>query len=143
MKDPGVSVYTALYDLLNGNVTVGAKTLPVYSFVPNDVQDGYVYLSEFSFNEDDTKDRFMSLGNMQIQIALPIEGPKGSRKELQEFSNVVLNLIRPNVNSKLDLAPNFSNPYLYAQSVRDFTNIFDDDRTLRKVIQLVIGIEEL
>jgi len=143
MKDPGVSVYTALFDLLNGNVTVGATTLPVYSFIPDDVQDGYVYLSEFAYTEDDLKDRFMNLGNMQIQIALPISGPKGSRKELQQFADVVLNLIRPNVNSKLDLAPDFSNPYLYAQSVRDFTNIFDDDRTLRKVIQLVIGIEQL
>ena len=143
MKDPGVSVYTALYNLLNGNVTVGAKTLPVYSFIPDDVADGYVYLSEFSYTEDDLKDRFMNLGNMQIQIALPISGPKGSRKELQQFADVVLNLIRPNVNSKLDLSPDFSNPYLYAQSVRDFTNIFDDDRTLRKVIQLVIGIEQL
>ena len=143
MKDPGVSVYTALFDLLNGNVTVGATTLPVYSFIPDNVQNGYVYLSEFAYTEDDLKDRFMNLGNMQIQIALPISGPKGSRKELQQFADVVLNLIRPNVNSKLDLAPDFSNPYLYAQSVRDFTNIFDDDRTLRKVIQLVIGIEQL
>lgn len=143
MKDPGDKVYTAVFTALDGNVTVGATTLPVYSFIPDNVNDGYVYLSEFEARENDAKDRFMWFGNLQIQIALPVVGPSGSRKELQQFSDVVVNLLRPNVNSTLDLTPDFINTYLYTQSIRDFLNLFDDDRTLRKVIQLTLGIEQV
>ena len=138
MKDPAQKVYEAVYTLLNGNIT-----LPVYSVIPDSVSSGYVYLSDFEYSNDDLKDRFMHFGNLQIQIVLPKPGPKGSKTDLNTYAGEVLNAVKPTRLSRLDLAPDFSNVYLYAQNVREFTNIFDDDRTIRRVIQLIIGIEEL
>lgn len=143
MKNPGEAVYTAIYSALNGNVTDGSTILPVYSVVPDAVGSGYVFVSEFDATENDLKDRFMWFGNVQIQIVLPQLGPKESARPLQRFADTLVNALKPNVNSTLDLSPNFSNTYLYPQSIRDFQNLFDDDRTIRKVVQLVLGIEEL
>lgn len=143
MKDPANSVYGAIYTALSGNVTVGATTLPVYNFMPEEVENGYVYIDDFLASNEDLKDRFMHFGNINIQVIIPTSDPAGSRLSLNQFCNVALNLIKPQVNSTLDLTPDFNNTYLYTNNLAEFTDNFDDGRTIRRVIRLTLGIEEL
>lgn len=138
MKDPGQTVYKAVFSALNGSTT-----LPVYSVIPDSVENGYIYLSDFEYSEDDAKDRFMHFGVMQIQIVYPMTGSANDKGPLNTYANEVLNLLRPTINSTLDLTPNFSNTYLYIQNNRELSNLFDDDRTVRRVMQLTLGIEQL
>lgn len=177
MKDPGQTVYKAVFSALNGKIysayvdaflytqkaqsngssgggltcalesfeaLAGAETaLPVYSVMPDGVSGPYVYLSDFEYSEDDAKDRFMYFGTMQIQIVYPMEGPANDKTLLNTYASWVSTLLRPLVNSTLDLTPDFSNTYLYIQNNRELSNLFDDDRTVRRVMQLTLGIEQL
>lgn len=138
MKDPGQAVYKAVYSVLNA-----ASTLPVYSVIPDAVGAGYVYLSDFEYSEDDAKDRFMYFGTMQIQIVYPMDGAANDKGLLNGYATEVTNALRPNIDSVLDLTPDFSNTYLYIQNSRELSNLFDDDRTVRRVMQLTLGIEQL
>lgn len=143
MKDPANAVYTAVTSLLEGNVTVGATTLPVYSIMPDSVGSGYVYIESFTGTNDDLKDAFMQFGNLTIQVVIPIGGASGSKRLLNDFNNKVLELLKPTVSSTLDLSPNFNNTYFYTQNVTEFLNLFDNNREIRRVTQLNLLIEEL
>jgi len=143
MKDPTNKVYEAIFSLLDGNVTVSGTTIPVYSVMPDSVAAGYVHISTFSGNNADIKDRFITDGNITIQVVIPVNGPAGSNKLINEYNSKVLELLKPTVTSSLDLSPLFNNVYFYTQNITDFTTMFDNDRELRKVTQLSLQIEEL
>lgn len=142
MKDPSEKVLQAIYTALNGNVTVSGNTLPVYTVIPDSVENGYIYISDYTLSDDSLKDRFWTIGNVQIQIALNKADTGGSVKVLQQYSTEVLNALTPNVNSVLDLTPNFTNTYLYTQNITTISTLFSNDSTIRKVINLTIGVEE-
>lgn len=179
MKDPANSVFTSLYNTLNGNVKSKSTAdkinelfavngfaslsqtcedtlisqifespetstaLNVYSVMPDNVGAGYVYIDDFQYSEEDLKDRFYHFGNINIQVVVPQSDPNGSLRILNEYCESVLNLIKPNVSSTLDLAPFFNNTYLYSTNIGLLIDNFDDGRTQRRVIRLTLGIEEL
>jgi len=132
-------VYSAIVSL-KGSSESG---LSVYTFMPNAVNEGYIYIDDFQYNNEDLKDRFMHLGNVNLQVIIPTSDPSASRKVLNDYCEIVLNWIMPLVGSKLDLTPDFNNTYLYSTNVSEFTDNFDDGRTIRRVIRLTLGIEEL
>jgi hypothetical protein len=143
MKDPTNEVYEAIFSLLDGNVTISGTTIPVYSVMPDSVATGYVYIGTFTGNNADIKDRFMTDGNVTIQVVIPVGGASGSNKLINQYNSKVLELLKPTVTSTLDLSPLFNNVYFYSQNITDFTTLFDNDREMRKVTQLSLQIEEL
>lgn len=122
---------------------LASTVIPVYSVMPEDVESGYVYIEDFQYSEEDLKDRFYHFGNINLQVIVPQSDPDGSNRILNEFCESVLQTIKPNVNSTLDLTPFFNNTYLYSTNVAQFIDNFDDGRTQRRVIRLTLGIEEL
>lgn len=143
MKDPSNKVAQAVYALLNNNVTVSGITWPVYQVVPDSVDAGYVYIGDFQYSDDSTKDRFLSSCNLQVQVVNYQLDQGGSAKFFKDMVSKVQELIKPSVTSILDLSPTFNNTYLYTQNVIDAGGFFPNGNEQRAVITFNLEIEQL
>lgn len=144
LKDPSKAVLQAAYNVLNNNVTVGDVTYPVYTFVPSEVDGGYIYCQDVEVLEASTKDRFMQSCSLTIQIVMPILGVSGSRATIEDITTKVLELMKTSVTSDIDLGSDFNCVLLYVRSVRNFNDgPLEEGRYLRKIIDIAIEIEQL
>lgn len=144
MKDPTVAIFTAIYQLLNQNIKVSGKDLPVYSVVPDAVENGYIFIDSFNPGDSSTKSAFMVNGTVQIQVVMPVEGSKGSRKEFEQYCNEVLTTLIPTLNSKLNLGNDFENTYLYLQNKVSLSNEpLETGRYFRNIYTLFLEVEQL
>lgn len=142
-KDPSKRIIKAIFDLLDGNVTVGATTYPVYSFVPDDVGGGYIYIQDVQLLEASVKDRFMQSAAVTVQVVFPILGTSGSRVTIEDVSYRILSLVKTTVPNTLELGGNFNCVYLYTRSIRNFNEgPLEQGRYLRKVIEFALEVEQ-
>jgi len=143
MQSPALKVKEALYTALNGNVSYENKPIPVYSVVPDNVADKYIYLKEVVANNQDAKDRFISEGYFQIQVFTAFNTNAGSQAAALSISNTIINILQPQIGATLDLGANFNNVYLYRENSTGFS---EDDLTRkieRRVLRFRFLIEEL
>ena len=107
MRDTATEIYSAFFDVLNGNVTYNGSTIPVYTGMPNNTKGDYIFLEELTQVDWEGADNFGFEETLTIQIVVREKGGSQSRVKLNNLSNQVMQLIKPTVNTEITLT-NFS-----------------------------------
>ena len=95
MKDPGLEIRTAYWNLLDG-LTVGAITVPAFDYMatfPEAVP--YIILGETLNIAQNTKDTFGTECTVDILIYTAYNGDFGGRKLADQIANAVLAVAIP------------------------------------------------
>jgi hypothetical protein len=105
MIDTNQPILTAYYTALNGNVTVtlpvlGSTVIPVYSFVPDDVDYPYIVFSDQSDSGGDVETRTKDnqgasehLFTIQVVTAFRTSEDNASYKVAQDIADEVLQIV--------------------------------------------------
>ena len=95
MKDNSTELQTEFFDLLDGNITYGGTTIPVYDVVPSSPTYPYIQLGENTSNDRSTKTTFGSTDTFQLSIVDRFEdGHQGTRKRINSVANDLLGIVR-------------------------------------------------
>lgn len=137
MKYPGHIVYEAIYGLLDGN----AMSIPVYSAPQAGTE--YIYLEQYVSEEASTKSEFMSRGYAQLQIVCKLNTGPSSKSRVLNATNMILGLLKPTVDSSLDLSPDFSNTSLWVESVLEDNSMTETERVFRIIVRLRMIVEQV
>ena len=142
MKDPAGAVRTWIYGVLNGTITYGGVTIPVYSFAPKDPTASYILLgSQTSDPENGTKDKWIGVHSIQVEIYYMSTGNDASYIPLNTISSSILALIRTRAQVTLDSnykVISVTSAGLVTDNILTDTNII-----LYKSILLNLEIQEL
>jgi predicted type IV restriction endonuclease len=97
MKDPTDKLMTALYSALNGNVSYGGSSIPVYTRVidwSDRTCDQYIQIADVLLDEDGTKDAYISNGDVSIIVDTFFTGKKeGSWTPANSIASSITELI--------------------------------------------------
>lgn len=94
-KDISYLIIDGVFDTLNGSVTVGATTYPVYKTIPKNPADTYVKIGELIEGaEDGTSDDFIYNASLSIHVVDCTQNKQGDRKKAQNILNKVRSLLR-------------------------------------------------
>jgi len=97
MKDPTNVIIAALHGALDGNVSYGGNTIPVYTRViewGDRDYDQYIEIAEPSLDEDGPKDAYISDGTVTINVFDFFEGKnEGSWTRANAISSSITQLI--------------------------------------------------
>ena len=143
MKDVSDKLYSSLYSLLSGNVSYGGEDILVAEFLPQSVQNDYIYLAELNLNEASAKDRFMQNGYINIQIVTRLQHEASSNKKLDNICNQVKNLLKPTVTSVPSLSPDFNCTFFFLESeIKDYS-LEQVEHISRRILRYRMEVEEL
>lgn len=93
MKFPDLQLRTAYYTLLNGNVTLGADTIPVYDVVPVNASYPFIRLSTQNNSENPVKGFNDFNSTMIVDIATNFAGGFGGKRQSDLIAEQVYDLI--------------------------------------------------
>jgi hypothetical protein len=94
MKDPSENIRQWLFDILNLTVQYNGSYVPCYSFVPKDTAMPFIVLGEQYMEADEsTKDSFITLNSVNIEIYASYTGNDASYKMVNSLSEDILELI--------------------------------------------------
>ncbi len=123
MKDIGLKLYQAIFDLING-------IADTHNVIPANKSFPYIYLGEIIAEEPDSaKDRFFTFGTVDVSIYTATLTAQGSKSELLTLTNSVKLALKATKTSVLTLADfnmtiwKLSNQSQRHESTRD-KNIF-------------------
>ena len=137
MKDIGLSLRTAYYNRLNGNIIVNSVNIPVYdsSSVPLTISKPYVLLSTYTSTEigEGSKQSYAQEVTLLIDVVTIAENSSGGKKKADEISNAIIQLIRTRQAGYIDLSPNF----------QIITTLLDSNQTLEELVSDGIVIRRL
>ena len=144
MKDPSHFVRKAVYDALNGNVTLNSATVPVYNVAPSTASAPYILISSVQNNiVENIKDTFLMQVQTQIDVITSFDTNTGGQLDANLAMNQITNLLVSR-NSFFDLS---SNNFKCVTSQNDgITYITDDTDTetiYRAVLTLSNDVEQL
>lgn len=132
MRHTGTEIYSAFYDLLNGNVTYGGSTIPVYSGMPANKNEDYIYLEEMTQTDWEGHDRFGTEETFTIQIVCRDKGKVPSKIKVMNIASQVYNLIKPTVYSEV-IMDNFTMTGLQLDNAFS-DNLINDSDFLQRYI---------
>ena len=97
MKDPTNVIIAALHGALDGNVSYGGNTIPVYTRViewEDRTEDQYIEIAEPALDEDGAKDTYISDGIVLVNVFDFFEGKnEGSWVRANSISTSITQLI--------------------------------------------------
>jgi len=93
LTDISYDLANGIFTVLNGNVTYGGTTYPVYKSVPKTPAVTYVLIGDILQGEDGTKDSFDYYGTVQV-IVVDESIERAGRKKAQGILGVVRGLLK-------------------------------------------------
>ena len=96
MLEPGEKLREAYFTALDGNLTdLAAANVPLYDRVPSNVEDKYVYISDYTSNDSLTdKQEFGFECTITLVIMCKYNGDAGGKKESDRIAEQITTLIR-------------------------------------------------
>lgn len=95
MKDPSDDIRDWVYTSLNGKITYGGATIPVYSFVPKGSSMPYIVIGDQSSpGEDSAKDMFITEQDITIEVWTKNTGNHASYAAANSIASSILGLLR-------------------------------------------------
>ena len=143
MKDVNDKLYSAIFTLLSGNVSYDGNQIPVYSVVPQDVQNDYIYIADNNINEDETKDRFIQNGYINIQVVTRYDHGGFSDKKLNSVAAQVKDLLKATKTAVLDLSPDFNCTVWYLENDLKDYSLEQVEHASRRVLRYRFETEQI
>jgi len=134
MKDPSNELKAAFYTALNGNTT-----LPVYTMVPDGVDD-FIVIGDCTLTGDVAKDRYITDNTLQVEIVKTYRN-QGSKKAVDTDSNAIVGIIRNAFASTVTLT-SFVVSLVVIDGMNDFVEDTEEFKIYRKIIRFRLIIEE-
>ena len=101
MKDPKFKILEQLKTLLD---PIG---LPVFSVIPDNEPDPFIYIGDIEAEETPNKSRFNNMGSVAIELYSGSEKWTDSIAPLLVYVNAIKQAIAPTKTFVLDLSPDF------------------------------------
>lgn len=129
MKDPAIGVLAGLITALDGNIKHEGQNVPVFSSIPADAGNKYIYFDSFRFNEDLTKEDFG--GEIRVDMQVVVRQPKGavSRLPMHVITQEALGIIKPRRTSRIAFEGGVINLHTQVEDTRAFEE-YDGDQVL-------------
>jgi hypothetical protein len=93
MKLPNKLLQIAYYNALNGNVSYGGSTVPVFDVVPPTQEFPYIVLGSQAIVHEGTKTSFGVQAIMDVDVVTGFEGSFGGKSQVYDISDEVVQLI--------------------------------------------------
>jgi len=91
--DIDYDLINGIFTVLDGNVSYGGTSYPVYKSIPKTPATVYVWITEVMSDEDGTKDEFVYYGTVQVRVIN--EGlQRADKKLIQGISGVTRGLLK-------------------------------------------------
>ena len=91
--DIDYDLINGIFTVLDGNVSYGGTSYPVYKSIPKTPATVYVWITEVMSDEDGTKDEFVYYGTVQVRVVN--EGlQRADKKAIQGISGVTRGLLK-------------------------------------------------
>ena len=95
MKDPCDDIRDWLYTSMNGMISYAGKTVPVYSFPPEDVSYPYIVIGEHNAEgEESAKDRYRWDVATMLEICSELDVHDASYLAVNNISTQIMQLLR-------------------------------------------------
>lgn len=104
MKLPNKVLQIAYYGALNGNVTYGGETVPVFDVVPPTQSYPYIVLGSQAITHDGTKSSFGVEAIVDVDIVTGFEGSYGGKSQAYDIADDVVQLIVTRAQSYFSLS---------------------------------------
>lgn len=134
----------AFYSALNGNVTVSATPIPVYSdFNPNENEDKYILLSTQTEADIRNKKKFITDGTILIDIVHIQQAGALEKDTLDTMAGQIENIVDPTISSNGLSAPSgvqFLN--IKKLSTNDITLPSANNTVVRRLIRYQLTVQE-
>mgnify|MGYP003110577203 FL=1 len=144
MKDPSHFVRKAVYDSLNGNVTLNSANVPVYNVVPSSATTPYILITSLQNDiVENIKDTFLMQVQTQVDIVTAFDTNTGGQLDVNLAMNQITNLLVSR-NSFFDLsANNFKCVSSQNNGIAYITDDTDTETIFRGVLTLINDVEQL
>ena len=135
----------AYFTRLNGAITSGGSTVPVYNMIPIDATFPFIKISSISVNEtDQNRDSFNTLSETRIEVVTAFQGDSGGELQCNQIVDEVLNLIRTRSSGYIDLSSDSFNVYSTTLDQIKYVEEHLDDRSyFRAIIEIQNKVEKL
>lgn len=133
MKNPAPYLQKKLFDLLNGNVTYNAGSVPVFSNDQLHDDNLQVVIAEYSDTDASNKNAFQGSGSQIIEV-VSIQKSAG-RKLVDEVGEVVMNLIKPTPKSSLLNSSDFQ---VFIEGRPGINHIIEASGDGDKIVRLIL-----
>ena len=141
MKDSSTEIYKAFFDILDGNITYSSADVPVYTNLPgNNVQD-YIYIGEQTQVDAGGHDEFAAESTMVLYVVTNEQSNFPSKIKLQNISDQVYNAIMPTNRTEI-ATDNFYTSGLFLESSIEDQFSTDSGYQLRKTLTWRFNIHE-
>lgn len=142
MRNSYLYILRSFYAALNGNVTVDSDTIPVYSSLPSNMVEDYIYLGEHTSNDWGGGDMFGREETLTIQI-LSRENPDYPDKtRVNQIADQVLQILKPSFRTEMVL-DNFDMVGLHLDNQFNDYAVGDNDSYSRVILVFRYFLEEV
>jgi hypothetical protein len=142
MKDPGYSIRKAYYDALNTLIYVNYTPVPIYDNIPDSAYYPYIQISNVSMTDESTKTNFNSNCVVTIQIYTGTDGTSYSKKDADEISNSVMQILL-NRGTRLNGGADFKIVTAILENATYLETQYDGFFEIRKIIRIRNIVEQL
>jgi len=142
MKDPGYSIRKAYYDALNTLIVINSQVVPIYDNIPDSANYPYIQISNVSMTDESTKNNFNSNCVVTIQIYTGTDGTSYSKKDADEISNSVMQILL-NRTTRLDGGADFEIVTGILENATYLETQYDGFFEIRKIIRIRNIVEQL
>lgn len=129
MQDPRLAMLTTLKFMLD---PIG---LPVYSVVPSNSAEPFIYIGEIETQQDVNKDHFQLSGTFNVELYTGSNAYTGSLTDPLTWLNQIKEIMQPNRSSVLDLGPQFIMQYLLLFNDTGLNQYSSDEKLYNAIVQ--------
>jgi hypothetical protein len=133
MKNPAPYMQKKLFDLLSGNVSYEAATVPVFSNDEMHDEPLQVVIAEYSDTDASNKHTFQGSGSQVIEV-VALE-KTAMRRKVDEVGELVMNLIKPTTQSSLLNSPDFQ---VFIEGRPSINHIIEPSGDGDKIVRLIL-----
>ena len=143
MIDPTDKILTALYTLLNNQVSVtpitgtGSVNVPFYTFPPNQATYPYITVSQVNLNSDTDKISNATTITVILDVVTYYEGDGASAKQANEIADGILSLLDKDNKLTLSGVTNWRVEVLGSNLLNEMTQ---SGRIVRKLMTFELGV---
>lgn len=131
----GYDLVDGIFTVLDGNVTYGGTTYPVYKSIPKAPAAVYVHIHNVTSIENGTKDDFLYEGTVQVEVVN--EGlQRADKKLIQKVMGVVRGLLKATKGATFSIGETLSLVYFTPGPSNELTEQADQGITRVRLIEL-------
>jgi hypothetical protein len=144
MKDASLAIRTKYYELLNGNLTLNAVNVPVFSVVPNQSTFPFVIIDTASELPSEDKDTFGVEYIQSIDIVTGyVTGGYGGYADCDLIAGQVKNIVKPSKTTNVfDLGVDFTNIVTIFERGNNVIEQTDTHFIVRRILEFKHIIQE-